>query len=477
MSEHQNSFAAGALLILSSLLAGALIAATVVAQISSNRQRAVSKLAATPTPYPTPKIDPGSYLPPTPKGRIVRVSRKGGDLAALIQAAQDRTDVATVSVEGGGSITKQVVLKHHTIFDAGTYSCDVEGITDYGVFQIADNVLVEGKGTTILEPTYHSGQAPAIEVFQAQGDSCCSHEGSSHDIAVVGFHIKGRQTVYDGGVRSTILLGNCRHCTAQNNSLEDTGSIGIELGGNAAKGNFAQDCLIWRNTTSGVAAANIAVVNAESVFVIENKVLRPGHHNPRFGGGVAGFDLETNTPLDHAKNIYVLNNFFDYEDAAFDGVGSAIALQDPYSGKNSGNVVVANNRILGGRTDAVHRYMTSGIFITGELPNLRIVNNYIFKTGQAAIQMYGGGQGALIQDNQLDSTGGGGAVAIELYDVTGATLRRNNMFTQPNIPFSTAAGIKDCGRANVFDNNFSESPGSEIRPSSQGCPQKAPRKS
>jgi len=392
-------------------------------------------------------------------------------LAMLIQAAEDRADVATVFIEGGGSITKQVTLKHHTVFDNSVYSCDVDGLTDSGVFLIADNVLVEGKGTTILEPTYHNASAPGIEVFQAAGDSCCSHEGSAHDIAVVGFRIKGRQTVYDGGVRSTILLGNCKHCSAQNNFLEDTGSIGITVGGNGDKGNFAQDCLIWHNTTSGVAAANIAIINAENVLVVENTVLRPGHHTPRFGGGVSGVDLEPNTPSDHARNIFVLNNLFDYEDAAFDGVGSAIMLQDPYSGKNSGNIVAANNRIVGGRIDAIHRYMTSGVFLSGDLPGLKVINNYIFKTGQAAIQMYGGGPGALIQDNRLDSTAGGGLLAIELYKVSGATLRHNIIFDQPGIPFSTGPGIKDCGKGDIFERNYYGSSGTaEIRPTSRGCP-------
>ena len=427
----------------------------------------ISSQGNSPTPYPTPRFNPADYLPRTPSGSTVHVSARGGrDLAALIQAAEDRAEVATVSIEGGGSITKQVTLKHHTVFDSSVYSCDVEGLTDYGVFLIADNVLVEGKGTTILEPTYHNASAPGIEVFQAVGDSCCSHEGSSHDIAVVGFHLKGRQTVYDGGVRASILYGNCKHCSAQNNFLEDTGSIGITVGGNGAKGNFAQDCLIWHNKTSGVAAANIAVVNAENVLVVENTVLRPGHHTPTFGGGVSGFDLETNTPLDHARNIFVLNNLFDYEDAALEGAGSAVVLQDPYHGKNSGNVVAANNRIIGGRLDVLHRYMTSGIFIAGTLPELRIINNYIFRTGQAAIQMHGGGAGALFQDNRLDSTGGGGSLAIELNQVTGATFRRNDIFDQPGVGFSTGLGIKDCGKGNVFEKNYSSSAKRDIGP---GC--------
>jgi hypothetical protein len=69
---------------------------------------------------------------------------RGPNLAENIQAAQDDPSVATVRIEGGGSITKQVTLRKHTVFDSSTYSCDVEGITDSGQFLVADGVLVEG---------------------------------------------------------------------------------------------------------------------------------------------------------------------------------------------------------------------------------------------------------------------------------------------------------------------------------------------
>src|ERR1043165_2563870 len=250
-----------------------------------------------PTPYPTPDFNPASYIPAVRSGKTVTVS--GENLAEKIQAAQDDATVATVRVEGGGSITKQVTLRKHTVFDSSTYSCDVQGITDQGQFLVADRVVVEGtwrmpkvlldyfkfgngknwedpyllkvqaltaeqlagSGTTILEPTYVNGPNPAIEVFQALGDTIGSHTGAARDIAVIGFHIKGRQKVYDGGVRSTILFGNCTHCTAPNNYLEDTGSIGITFGGSALeKNNFANQGLFWHNVASGVAAANFAAI-------------------------------------------------------------------------------------------------------------------------------------------------------------------------------------------------------------------------
>jgi hypothetical protein len=444
----------------------------------------------TPTPYPTPSYDPNSYMPAARAGKTVTV--RGANLADKIQVAQDDPSVTTVRIEGGGSIAKQVTLRKHTVFDSSMYSCDVQGITDQGQFLVADGVRVEGTwrmpkelldyfklgngsnwqdpyllkvqaltaeqlagtGTTILEPTFANGPRPAIEVFQALGDSVESHTGSARDIAVIGFHIKGRQRVYDGGVRASILLGNCIKCTAQNNYLEDTGSIGITFGGSALnKNNYSNQGLIWHNVASGVAAANFAAVNSENLLLIENYVRRPGHHDPRFGGGVCGFDLETNTAADHSKNIGVYNNLFDYEDAGLESAGNAICLQDPYQGVNHGKVTAANNVAIGGRSEhSNHRYMSNGLFLVG-LKKCEIVNNYVFRTGQNALQAYSL-DGCLVQDNIFESTGGGGNSTINLNNVTNSILRRNHFRVRPGVTINTQPGIVDkCGKGNVFDDN------------------------
>ena len=459
--------------------------------------------APAPTPYPTPNYDPAGYLPAVQAGKTITVS--GENLANKIQAAQDDLSVATVRIEGGGSISKQVTLRKHTVFDSSTYSCDMQGITDQGQFLVADGVLVEGTwrmpkvvidyfefgngrnwrdpfllkvqaltaeqlagpGTTILEPTYVNGLLPAIEVFQALGDSVASHTGSARDIAVIGFHIKGRQTVYDGGVRATILLGNCVRCTAQNNYLEDTGSIGITFGGSALeKNNYSNQGLAWHNVTSGVAAANFAAINSENLLVVENYVRRPGHRNPRFGGGVCGFDLETNSPADHTKNIGVYNNLFDYEDAAFGSVGNALCLQDPYQGINHGKVTAANNIAIGGRADVIYRYMSNGIFLNG-LKKCEIINNYVYRTGQDAIQAYSI-DGCLIQDNDFESTGGGGNPTVMLNNVSNLIFRRNHYRSRPGLTINTQAGFIDkCGKGNVFEDNRTEG---AITPAASVCP-------
>lgn len=416
------------------------------------------------------------------------------DLGLLINAANKELTTlggGTIAIAGGGSIKTQVQLDHHTKFDSSTYSCDITGITDYGCFLIGDNVLVEGTyrapqtlldyfqkgngsnhrdpyltavqsltpaqlsatGTTILEPTFTNGRIPAVIVFQAKGDACCSHTERSKNIAVIGFHIRGRQQVYDGGVRSTILFGNCERCTAQNNYLEDTAAIGINFGGSALQKNyFANDCLAYHNITSGVAAANIAAVNSENVYIYENYALRLGHHEPRFGGGVCGFDLETNSPADHSKNIYVVKNLYDYE-GSIPSAGTAICLQDPYKGANHGLVVATNNVAIGGREDRVHRFMSNGLFLNG-LKGCQIRNNYVFRTGQNAIQAYAI-DGCVIEDNDLESTGGGGNATVATEGAVNNVFRRNNYRDRPGLAINTQAGfVETCGKNNVYEKNL-----------------------
>ena len=471
------------------------------------------------TPARLPNVDPAAYIPARRPGPTIRISlanvaitgatasdalqrlravrqsvSEAKDLGPLINAASKELTTlggGTISIEGGGSIKTQVQLDHHTKFDSSTYSCDIVDITDFGCFLIGDNVLVEGTytppqtlleyfrkgngsnhrdpfvlavqaitpeqlagtGTTILEPNFAKGTTPAVAVFQAKGDSCCSHTERSKNIAVVGFHIRGRQQVYDGGVRSTIQLGNCERCTAQNNYLQDTASIGISFGGSGLEKNyFANDCVAYHNITSGVAAANIAAVNSENVYIFENYAFRLGHHEPRFGGGVCGFDLETNSPADHSKNIFVFNNLYDYE-SSIPSAGSAVCLQDPYKGVNHGLVVAMNNIIIGGRDDRLYRFLSNGFFLNG-LKGCQIRNNYVYRTGQNAIQAYSI-EGCLIEDNDFESTGGGGNYTVTTTEAVNNIFRRNNYRDRPGLTINVQAGFLEiCGKGNTYEKNL-----------------------
>lgn len=473
--------------------------------------------ATKPGPTITISLANVSVSGPAPPGALQRLravrqsAAEADDLGLLLNAANKELNLSaggTISIAGGGSIKTQVELNHHTKFDSSTYACDVTGFTDVGCFLIGDNVLVEGTyqpppaliqyfrkgngrnsrdpfllavqsltlqqlagtGTTILEPTFVAGPTPAVIVFQAKGDACCSHTNQSRNIAVVGFHIRGRQKVYDGGVRSTMQFGNCERCTAQNNYLEDTASIGISFGGSGLEKNyFANNCLAYHNITSGVAAANIAAVNSENFYAAENYAFRLGHHEPRFGGGVCGFDLETNSEADHSKNIFVFNNLYDYE-GSLPSAGSAVCLQDPYKGVNHGLVVAANNIAIGGREDRLYRYMSNGIFLNG-LKGCQIRNNYVFRTGQNALQAYGI-SGCVIEDNDFESTGGGGNFTVSITGAVNNIFRRNNYRDRPGLNINTQAGFQEiCSKDNVYEKNLVR--GNDVRAVlSQPCPAK-----
>lgn len=483
---------------------------------------------AAPTPAPTPVVDLSKYIPAKPAGVTATISIEASpstrSFSEIIQAAQDDPEIASVHIIGGGSLTEPVILRKYTTFDGSIYSCNITAanvptflarlpkaeadlfrglpVTNYGCMLVADGVYVSGtwrfpqvildlmrasgdpverarkaalipagEGTTILEPTFsYDAFRPSVEVFQALGDVCCSHTGKAQNITVQGFKIKGRQQIYDGGVRSTILLGNCERCAVTDVYLEDTASIGITAGGSGLeRDNFARDIVFTRNLTSGVAGANIATINTEDARVFENYVRRPGHHEPKFGGGVCGYDHETNSPADHTRNIYVFNNFYDYEDAMQDGAGNAICAQDPYVGdkQTDNNFNILNNVIVGGRGDGARRFLSNGIFLVG-LRQFTVVNNHIFRTGQNAMQIYNA-QNGLIQDNVFDSTGGGGNPSFWSQGMRDTIVRRNPFFKR-DIPINMEAGfLEKCGQGNTYVDNFIPEIGTDHEPT-RVCP-------
>lgn len=460
-----------------------------------------------PTPHPTPQIDPQSYIPALKTGSTVRLrGEEGEDYAAKIQAVMDNSEsVARVEL-GGGSLRRSVILRTHTHLETTPktpIACDqTEDLpqfrmyprSDYGCFLMADGIHVSGnfqppqemfdyfaKGdrhlgwkdpyfqklaaltddqihgnySTVLEPEFSLGPGnPGIIVFQALGDiEGQPHRGISRNIAVTGIVIQGRQkTHYDGGVRQAVGFGNGKHCTAQRMFLRDTGSIGIQAGGVADEGGFSDDVVFTLNINSGGAAAHLAAVNGDNIYGFHNYSKRPGRVG--WGGGVSAFDMETNSAGDHSHNVWVYDNLADYEGASIlGGAGSAFLAQDPYTGPNRGQVFIVNNVAIGGRDDLVARYMSNGIYAVG-LEKCRIINNYVFRTGQNAVQMYNS-DGCLIQDNDFHHTGGGGQFTCEFIGVRGTTVRRSDFRTAEGVAINTQAGFHEsdgsCG--NFFEDN------------------------
>ena len=96
--------------------------------------------------------------------------------------------------------------------------------------------------------------------------------------------------------------------------------------------------------------------------------------------------------------------------------------------------------------------MSNGIFLVG-LKKCEIISNYVFRTGQNALQAYAL-DGCLIQDNDFESTGGGGNSTVMLNGVLNSIFRRNDFRSRPGLMLNVQGGFTDkCGKGNVFENN------------------------
>lgn len=463
-------------------------------------------VAPLPVRFPVPAFNPQDFIRSPIVVETITVNTATGDPSTLINAVQSASypGPVTISIQGGGSIKTPVRLRHNTRFDDSEYFCDVPG---YRCFTIDDQVMVEGtwrphatlvkfwdhrtwenlqavqaltpeqmagKGTIIWEPThFDEGGRPAIEVFMPHGQSLSLQgEVESRGITILGFHIKGRQTKCDGGVRQTFAMGNCVNCAMINNYLEGTGSIGLQFGGSSATGNRARDSLIYRNVTTNMPAAHVACVNCERVITSQHYAFRIGAG--QCGGGISGYDLETNTEGDWAKDNWVDSSVWDFADSPFgQSAGNGINLNDPGNtpSKNGDNSAV-NNWIFGARTRDTKTLYISNCLLVSQLNRTTVSGNYCFKTAQTGLSWFGTGeargQGSIVEGNVFDSTGGGGGPSVFLNENTeGVTIKKNLFWKHPDDKKqNTDFRMWDCGK-NSATKNFLN--GVEISLTREGC--------
>ena len=374
----------------------------------------------------------------------------GANLAARIQTAQDRADVGRIILEGGGRIDQQITLKKHTVFQSGEYTPNTRDIIDSGVFLVASGVQVEfGRTAVVWQPDYDvpygDGRVHATIIFQALE----SHYGAVRDVVFVRPRLRAKpMTNYRlSGVRQAISLGNCTNCAVIEADLKDLGSIGVQFGGAASKGNHAVHGLVYGGRFEHIAAAAIAIVNGRDITVMKPTVLRPGHADPA-PGGVSGVDIETNNTDDWCADLRVYNGLFDYTNAL--RYGSAVLAQNAYHVKGCTGLIIANNRAVYtiGNTGGG---LTSGIFFTGAFPGGLVINNYIQRSLQAGIQLYGAAE-TLFQDNTLVSVGGGGLPAIYIQAGGRNVFRRTRITVDESLGGSVSGEIKQVDSpGNIFE--------------------------
>jgi hypothetical protein len=203
----------------------------------------------------------------------VAAQMSGADIGAKINACDAALGSAKgeIWLTGGGNIATQVVISpNHTLrVVSGTYPATTNG----AVVRLKDNssLVCESWGPTLQESTGLVGAStPFTIVTPYNGASSDAPNGAlAQNIVIRGCHFKGARPDFSSAPQ-TVSLGNCRNCQATNNWLEDTRTIGIQAGGAAQSGFYAENVLISGNLLTGVASQNIAVTNAEGVIISNN---------------------------------------------------------------------------------------------------------------------------------------------------------------------------------------------------------------
>jgi parallel beta-helix repeat protein len=371
-------------------------------------------------------------------GRLVtRVANSfpGADLGAKINAA-DKDLGATageILVRNGGTISTQVTISPgHTLrFGPGTYRLATELLWE-GAILLKSRTSVVGSGwdTIIVEPA-----RTGWTVFQSFEDirKQPAHSGTDSDISITSLQIKGANPAVEGGVRQTISLGNCHRCVVENVWLNGTGVIGIQAGGNALAGNYANDVKIRKNQFTSVASQAAAVVNGSNIIIDGNNFKDSGRCCAQ---SMTAIDLEPNDPRDIIRNIEITNNVIDSRGSTFLH-GNGILIQNGARTSDFGPVLVKGNTIIGGNlVPNTSGSIASGIYITAYTQNVTVIENAIRRVAHCGIRLENSTRN-YVAGNTLISTGTGGIPSFEILNTTDSKIFDNVVTIDPNSPLGT----------------------------------------
>ena len=382
----------------------------------------------------------------------VRVANSfpGGDLGAKINAADKDLGSAAgeIIVEGGGVISTQVVINAgHTLrFGPGVFRLETEFLSE-GSFLLHSNTTVVGAGwdnTIIIEP-------PRVGwiVFQSYNGirEQPIHSGSNAGLRVSNLQIRGANPAVDGGVRQTISLGNCHRCEVRKVWFNQTGVIGVQAGGNARRGYFADGVTIKDNLFTGVASQAAAVVNGRNVLIDGNTFKDSGRKNSI---GMTPIDLEPNDAEDIIQNITISNNHIDSRGSGFIH-GNGILVQNAAGTRNFGPVVVTRNTVIGGNlTPGETGYVATGIYVAGHTQDVEVSHNMVRRVSHSGIRFELTTRNNVF-GNTVISTGSGGTLSFQLNDTTDSRIVDNIVVVDPNSPAATGV-IQETGTTSA--NNF-----------------------
>ncbi len=374
--------------------------------------------------------------------KVVEAERYPGvDIGAKINAA-DRalgTQPGEITVSSGGTFrTGAVISAGHTLrLKAGIFPSIVPGPTvllDDNAALVADSWDVVLEETTAQTTTTGLSPVTGLSVFTIVQDKAGAKlNGSpSRGIRVEGVHFRGKRSDFNSALQ-TVSLGNCQDCRATRNWLENTRTIGLQIGGGSALGNFARNVVLNDNQFTGVASQNLAVTNAVGVEIKRNRFLNPGQVG---GPGVTVIDVEPNTG-DRIDDIVIEDNSVDATEAPVEHGGSgpkvtnAIAVNGGNPTTLFRNVRVLKNTIVGASHSQIvyNRISYSGILIRAA--SGVIVRDNVVKRVSRGILIDSGSTNNRIEANTLVSCGSGSTASLTIEDSSNNVITGNTLRDQP----------------------------------------------
>jgi hypothetical protein len=239
-----------------------------------------------------------------------------------------------------------------------------------------------------------------------------------------------------------ISLGNCHNCEVTGNWLEDTHSIGINIGGGSVSGYYAKNFRVHDNLLTGVASQNISATNADGAEIVHNTIR---HFSQTNGPGSIAIDIEPNVG-DRMSAVVVDGNTIDNSSWAAPPASAlgGITVQNGNAVTPYGPITVRHNRIIGA---AFSQALSNNIQVSGinvrTAAHVVVVDNYIQRVGWGIILDYSATDN-IVAYNTLASCGSGSTYAITL--MQGALRNRIGFNTLYNDASSSVPGLSVAAR-------------------------------
>ena len=378
--------------------------------------------------------------------RTVEANRyPGSDLGAQINAADRALGGAAgeIVARGGGRISTQIIISEgHTLrLLAGTYA----PVTAEIPILLKPGASLVGAGwdaSVILESTA-AGQFTVVSAF----NSAHRNGSADADLSIRDIQIKGANPGFNSAPQA-ISLGNCSRCTVDKVWINGTRSIGIQLGGSAQFGNFAQDSRVTNCLFTNVASQNLALANGRNITFENNRFVNPGQPG---GPGATVIDLEPNNVDDHVENIVIRNNVIDARTHTIQA-GNGIVIQSGVGTRFVGPILVEGNTIYGGsNVGTITNILSNGIYAFGAtMKDVTIRNNTVTRTGQAGLRIEG--TRFIVTNNQFTDVGGGGTAGFYV-SVTDSRIEGNSFRNTGTGPADNSVTIVGHFRNNTIRNN------------------------